>query len=65
MTNLEFLLRKRENLNNQLNGILAGMCDDDENEVAQKIRRITFVIDKIKRQRREKNKWQYLWNIGI
>tara|TARA_Y100000310_G_scaffold3570_1_gene4455 strand:- start:89 stop:265 length:177 start_codon:yes stop_codon:yes gene_type:complete len=58
MTNLEFLLRKRENLNNQLNGILAGMCDDDENEVAQKIRRITFVIDKIKRQRREKNKWQ-------
>ena len=58
MTNLEFLLRKRENLNNQLNGILAGMCDDDENEGAQKIRRITFVIDKIKRQRREKNKWQ-------
>ena len=58
MTNLEFLLRKRENLNNQLNGILAGMCDDDENEVAQKIRRITFVIDKIKRQRREKKKCQ-------
>ena len=54
MTNLEFLLRKRENLNNQLNGILAGMCDDDENEVAQKIRRITFVINKIKRQRRKK-----------
>ena len=58
MTNLEFLLRKRENLNNQLNGILAGMCDDDENEVAQKIRRITFVIDKIKRKLREKKKCQ-------
>tara|TARA_Y100000296_G_scaffold43795_1_gene50254 strand:- start:909 stop:1085 length:177 start_codon:yes stop_codon:yes gene_type:complete len=58
MTNLEFLLRKRENLNNQLNGILAGMCDDDENEVAQKIRRINFVIAKIKRQHREKKKCQ-------
>ena len=54
MTNLEFLLRKRENLNNQLNGILAGMCDGNEHEVAQKIKRITFVINKIKRQRRKK-----------
>ena len=58
MTNLEFLLRKRENLNNQLNGILAGMCDGNEHEVAQKIKRITFVINKIKRQRREKKKCQ-------
>ena len=54
MTNLEFLLRKRENLNNQLNGILAGMCDGNEHEVAQKIKRITVVINKVKRQRREK-----------
>ena len=38
----------------KLNGILAGMCDDDETEITNKITRINFVITKIKRQRRKK-----------
>jgi|TARA_B100001971_G_scaffold114931_1_gene105792 hypothetical protein len=50
MTNLEILLSRREKLVERLNGILAGMCDDDEHEVANKITRINFVIAKIKRQ---------------
>jgi hypothetical protein len=53
MTNLQFLLSKRARLIEKLNGILAGMCDDDENEVADKITRINFVIAKVKRQRRK------------
>ena len=54
MTNLQFLLSKRARLMEKLNGILAGMCDDDETEIANKITRINFVITKIKRQRRKK-----------
>ena len=51
---MQRLILKRKKLKDELNGILAGMSDGDEHEVAQKIRRITFVINKIKRQRREK-----------
>jgi len=58
MTNLEILLSRREKLVERLNGILAGMCDDDEHEVANKITRINFVIAKIKRQHRETKKCQ-------
>ena len=54
MTNLEVLLSRRARLMEKLNGILAGMCDDDEIEIANKITRINFVITKIKRQRRKK-----------
>ena len=54
MTNLEVLLSRRQQLVERLNGILAGMCDDDENEVADKIKRINFVIAKIKRKQRKK-----------
>jgi len=56
MTNLEVLLSRRAKLMEKLNGILAGMCDDDETEITNKITRINFVITKIKRQRRKKNK---------
>ena len=51
MTNLEVLLSRRAKLMEKLNGILAGMCDDDETEITNKITRINFVITKIKRQR--------------
>lgn len=51
MTTLQVLISKRAKLTEKLNGILAGMCDDDEHEVADKITRINFVIAKIKRQR--------------
>ena len=54
MTNLEVLLSRRQQLVERLNGILAGMCDDDEHEVADKITRINFVIAKIKRKQRKK-----------
>ena len=54
MTNLEVLLSRRQQLVERLNGILAGMCDDDEHEVADKIKRINFVIAKIKRKQRKK-----------
>ena len=54
MTNLEVLLSRRARLMEKLDGILAGMCDDDEIEIANKITRINFVITKIKRQRRKK-----------
>ena len=54
MTNLEVLLSRRQQLVERLNGILAGMCDDDEHEVSDKIKRINFVIAKIKRKQRRK-----------
>ena len=54
MTNLEVLLSRRAKLMEKLNVILAGMCDDDETEITNKITRIYFVITKIKRQRRKK-----------
>ena len=54
MTNLEVLLSRRQQLVERLNGILAGMCDDDEHEVADKIKCINFVIAKIKRKQRRK-----------
>ena len=54
MTNLEVLLSRRQQLVERLNGILAGMCDDDEHEIADNIKRINFVIAKIKRKQRKK-----------
>ena len=45
---------KRKKLKDELNGILAGMSDADEHEVAEKIRRLTFAIEKIKRKFAEK-----------
>ena len=36
MTNLEVLLSRRAKLMEKLNGILAGMCDDDETEITNK-----------------------------
>ena len=68
---MQRLFIKRKKLKDELNGILAGMNAaldrNDANWVAleieafavtQKIKRITFVINKIKRQRREKKKCQ-------
>ena len=54
MTNLEVLLSRRQQLVERLNGILAGMCDDDEHEVADNIKSINLVITKIKRKERRK-----------
>ena len=64
---MQRLIIKRKKLKDELNGILAGMNAaldrNDANWVAleieafavtQKIKRITFVINKIKRQRRKK-----------
>jgi hypothetical protein len=51
---MQRLIIKRKKLKDELNGILAGMSDGDEHEVAEKIKRLTFVIEKIKRQRRKK-----------
>ena len=64
---MQRLIIKRKKLKDELNGILAGMnAALDRNDanwvaleieafaVAQKIKRITFVINKVKRQRREK-----------
>tara|TARA_Y100000310_G_C20088501_1_gene537136 strand:+ start:245 stop:469 length:225 start_codon:yes stop_codon:yes gene_type:complete len=47
---LEHLVRKQKVLRNELNGLLAGMSNADEWEVSQKLRRITFVINRIKRE---------------
>ena len=51
---MQRLFIKRKKLKDELKGILAGMSDADEHEVAEKIKHLTFVINKIKRQRRKK-----------
>jgi hypothetical protein len=51
---MQRLIIKRKKLKDELNGILAGMSDGDEHEVIQKIKHLTFVINKLKRQRKEK-----------
>ena len=51
---MQRLIIKRKKLKDELNGILAGMSDADEHEVAEKIKHLTFVINKLKRQRRKK-----------
>ena len=51
---MQRLFIKRKKLRNELKGILAGMNDGNEHEVVQKIKHLTFVINKIKRQRRKK-----------
>ena len=51
---MQRLFIKRKKLRDELKGILAGMSDADEHEVAKKIRRLTFAIEKIKRKFAEK-----------
>ena len=51
---LEHLVIKQQKLRNELNGVLAGMSDADDREVSEKLRKITFVINRIKREQAAK-----------
>ena len=51
---LEHLLRKQQKLRNELNGALAGMSNADDREVSEKLRKITFVINRVKREQADK-----------
>ena len=73
MTNLEVLLSRRAKLMEKLNGILAGMCDDDETEITNKIRGLqlsrseagkSFNINRLTRPRARRNPLIYKDNMG-
>ncbi len=51
---LEHLVRKQQELRNELNGALAGMSNADDREVSEKLRKITFVINRVKREQVDK-----------
>ena len=51
---LEHLVRKQQELRNELNGALAGMSNADDREVSEKLRKITFVINHVKREQAAK-----------
>ena len=51
---LEHLVRKQQELRNELNGALAGMSNADDREVSEKLRKITFVINRVKSAQADK-----------